>query len=205
MTAEEFAIGIDMGGTNVKSCVVTPAGRVLAEDHFETADDQAASWAARIKSLLEQLQAKHGRTAWIGVASPGLAARDGRTIAWMQGRLASVQGFDWTKHLGRTELVPVLNDAHAAVMGETWLGGAARARDAVLPTLGPLELRAIKPSNVQQWLRTLENLAATYQRVIYSSLNAILTAAVDDELIARNPCKARSGRRPALPARKDIP
>jgi len=80
-----------------------------------------------------------------------------------------------------------------------------RIRVHVLPTLGALELRAIKPSNVQQWLRTLENLAATYQRVIYSSLNAILTAAVDDELIARNPCKARSVRRPALPARKVIP
>lgn len=131
-----YAIGIDVGGTNVKAAAVTEDGRILHEDRFETTDNQAASWAPRIKEHVAQLEREFGPARWIGTASPGLAARDARTIVWMQGRMASVQGFDWTKHLGRDGIVPVLNDAHAAIIGETWLGAAAGARDAVMLTLG---------------------------------------------------------------------
>jgi glucokinase len=53
----------------------------------------------------------------------------------MQGRMSGVQGFDWTKFLGREHLA-VLNDAHAALLGETWLGAAAGAKNVVMLTLG---------------------------------------------------------------------
>ena len=33
-------------------------------------------------------------------------------------------------------------------------------------------------------------LAETYRRVIFSNVSAIFSAAVDDDLIAKNPCKA---------------
>ena len=38
--------------------------------------------------------------------------------------------------LGRTVRVPVLNDAHAALMGEIWQGAAKDKRDVVMLTLG---------------------------------------------------------------------
>ena len=80
-----------------------------------------------------------------------------------------------------------------------------RIRVHVNPALGDLELRAIKPSTIQQWLRGLEKLAPSYRRVIYANVSAILTAAVDDELIVRNPCRAKSVRRPSVPTRKVVP
>ena len=43
---------------------------------------------------------------------------------------------DWTAHLQSPVPVPVLNDAHAALLGEAWTGAAAGCRNAVLLTLG---------------------------------------------------------------------
>ena len=68
------------------------------------------------------------------------------------------------------------------------------------PTFGNQELRAIKPSTVQIWLAELQKrLAPTYVRVLLANLSGILHAAVDDGLIARNPCKAKSVRAPKIP------
>ena len=44
--SSNFAIGIDRGGTNVKTCVIRPDGTLLHEDTFDTADgEQIAVWA----------------------------------------------------------------------------------------------------------------------------------------------------------------
>ena len=45
-----------------------------------------------------------------------------------------IEGFDWGAFLERE--VPVLNDAHAALLGEVWQGAAKGAKDAILLTLG---------------------------------------------------------------------
>lgn len=66
----------------------------------------------------------------------------------------------------------------------------------IAPALGDHELRAIQPSTVRAWLAGLDGLAASYRRVIFANLSGILAAAVDDGLIAANPCAARSVRAP---------
>lgn len=131
----QYAIGIDIGATHVKGVVVTSVGEVLAGDRFDTGDIECA-WAERVKQYVAEIEKAHGPSDAIGIAAPGLVAQDGRSIAWMQGRLAKIQGFDWTLHLGRNRIVPVLNDAHAALLGEMWLGAAKGCRNAVLLTLG---------------------------------------------------------------------
>lgn len=131
-----YAIGIDLGGTNVKAVAVAPDGAILRTDRFETEDGDRPAWLTRVPEYIRRLESELGPARDVGVASPGLAARDGRSIAWMQGRMAAVQGLDWTNHLRRSCPVPVANDAHAALLGETWLGAAKGATDAVLLTLG---------------------------------------------------------------------
>lgn len=70
----------------------------------------------------------------------------------------------------------------------------------LLPTFGGQELRAIRPSSVQAWLSGLQQrLAPSYVRVLLANLSSILRAAVDDGLIARNPCQAKSVRAPMVP------
>ncbi len=79
---------------------------------------------------------RSGDSCWIGLAAPGLAARDALSIGNMQGRLQGLEGLNWTDFLQTTHPVPVLNDAHAALLGEAWKGAAVGYRNAVLLTLG---------------------------------------------------------------------
>jgi integrase len=81
-----------------------------------------------------------------------------------------------------------------------------RLRLHVFPTLGDHELRALRPSVVQAWTRGLQQqLAASYTRVVFANLSAILQAALDDGRIARNPCRVGSVRPPAPDRRKVVP
>ncbi len=81
-----------------------------------------------------------------------------------------------------------------------------RLRLHVLPELGGRELRALRPSVVQAWTRGLQaKLAPNYVRVVFANLSALLSAAVDDGLIGRNPCRAGSVRPPAPERRRVVP
>lgn len=130
-----YAIGFDIGATHVKAVAVDTTGGVLRTDLFETTDEKNV-WQIRIKQHLVDFETQFGGAEWVGIAAPGLAARDSRSIAWMQGRLAGIQDLDWTRRLDRGKLIPILNDAHAALIGELWTGAARGVSDAVLLTLG---------------------------------------------------------------------
>jgi len=54
----------------------------------------------------------------------------------MPGKLQGLEGLNWTDFLQTSHPVPVLNDAHAALLGEAWVGAAAGYRNVVLLTLG---------------------------------------------------------------------
>ena len=133
-----YAIGVDLGGTNIKIAAVSHDGDVLEYQTAETADDvEGGAWANTIKETIEQLQKNRGFAAThIGVASPGLAAKDGLSIANMQGRLEGLQGLIWGDVLKTSRPVLVLNDAHAALLGEVWKGAAQGFTNVVLLTLG---------------------------------------------------------------------
>ncbi len=76
----------------------------------------------------------------------------------------------------------------------------------ILPTFGERELRAIRPSAVQAWVRSrCEACAPRYVRVMLANLSAILGAAVEDGLIATNPCSSRSVRAPAVDTELIVP
>ncbi len=133
----DYAIGIDLGGTNIKAAAVRPSGEVLAESSAETRDDAGAAWAAGVRELIEALEARlGGAAACVGIASPGMAARDGRSMASVSGHLESLQGFDWVDYLGGGRALALVNDGHAALFAEVWKGAAAGAEDAVMLTLG---------------------------------------------------------------------
>src|SRR5437867_9290673 len=131
-----YAIGVDLGSTNIKIVVVSNDGEVLEYSTYETADTEG-SWPQTIKHRIEEIQTRRGIPAsHIGVASPGLASKDGLSIASMQGRLEGLEGLVWTIFLNSPRPVPVLNDAHAALLGELWKGAAAGYTNVVLLTLG---------------------------------------------------------------------
>lgn len=116
--------------------VLSPDGELLDYITSDT-DDSGGTWAETIKLSLRKIQTQRGQPpCHIGIASPGLAAKDGRSIAHMQGRLKGIEGFVWTDFLESSQPVLVLNDAHAALLGELWQGAARGYTDAILLTLG---------------------------------------------------------------------
>jgi glucokinase len=132
-----YAIGVDLGGTNIKVAVVLPDGKILDQLTCETWDGSTVSWAETIKQRIKEIENDRREPArWIGLAAPGLAARDNRSIINMPGKLHGLEGLNWTDFLQTPYPVPVLNDAHAALLGEVWVGSAAGYRNAVLLTLG---------------------------------------------------------------------
>jgi glucokinase len=131
-----YVIGLDIGGSNVKSVCVLPDGEVLAQKSIETLREQPG-WTQRVREHVAALEAAQGSGAMtVGVAAPGIAAPDGRSIWWMQGRLAELQGLDWTSFLGRQSPVTVMNDAQAALLGEVWAGAAEGYANVIMLTLG---------------------------------------------------------------------
>jgi glucokinase len=132
-----YAIGLDLGGTNIKGLAVTPAGRVLAEKLLSTGSAGERSWVRNVDRVLTGLRKLvKCPPAFIGLAAPGLAALDHRSIAFMPERLPGLEKLDWQNHFRVPFAVPVLNDAHAALFGEVWRGAARGCRNVLLLTLG---------------------------------------------------------------------
>src|SRR5437763_1283728 len=132
-----YGIGVDLGGTNLKIAAVSREGEVLDRSISETQADSPASWVETIRQRIKEIEETRAEAArWIGLAAPGLAARDRLTIASMPGKLRRLEGLNWTDSLQTSHPVPVINDAHAALLGESWIGAAVGYRNAVLLTLG---------------------------------------------------------------------
>lgn len=159
-------VGIDVGGTFTKLVAMTPAGVVVARARAATNDSSPARMIADIREQIARIETTMGAAAAIGVACPGLVRRDARAVHWMQGRLHALEGLDWTEALGRGNAtsvstaqaapqappaaqtpmtpsapralmrVPVINDGHAALKAEMWLGAGRGCRDLVMLTLG---------------------------------------------------------------------
>lgn len=140
MVPPTHLIGIDIGGTNIKAALFSAeTGECLSRRTTPTGDGDKVgdkpAWADGVQLLVEEFEREcSGDRLPVGISAPGLAKRDGSCIAWMPGRMAGIENFIWADFLQRK--ATVLNDAHAALLGEVWQGAAKGARDVLLLTLG---------------------------------------------------------------------
>lgn len=142
MADDNTVLGIDMGGTGIKSASLRfPGGQCLHQRTAPTRDgdtvDGEPAFVAEIRQLIAWHESVLGhRLRHIGVSAPGLANRDGTAIAFMPGRLHGLENLVWREALAHPSPVPVLNDGHAALLGEIWLGAARGLKDVAMLTLG---------------------------------------------------------------------
>src|SRR5271165_3538259 len=138
-----WAVGLDMGGTNIRCAAVSVTGDVLLMEHGPSlASRQAAAVAENIAEqtihLLDTARRRGlGSPRAIGVAVPGpLNVHSG--IVMQAPHVAAWRGYPLRRKLealiGR--MVVVENDANAWALGEYWRGAARGRRDVVLLTLG---------------------------------------------------------------------
>lgn len=132
--------GIDLGGTRIKAILRNARdGAEIDREIRETGDGSHAGeipiWANVIRELIHGWEAQHQlKIARVGIAAPGLAHRDGSQILHMPGRMHGLESFDFSTFLKRP--CRVMNDAHAALLGELKEGAAKYHRDILMLTLG---------------------------------------------------------------------
>lgn len=134
-----LAIGIDLGGTNIKAALVdTQSTKTIATLSKPTRDGEfdgdTPRFALTVREIVHEFEAQSGSRLAVGLSAPGLANPNGQCIDWMPGRMHGLEKFAWADFLERD--CRVLNDAHAALLGEVWAGAAKDTQDAFMLTLG---------------------------------------------------------------------
>ncbi len=135
------AIGIDLGGTNIKGVLIDDTGNILHQLNRPTQDDRneqgsdGSNWKAAVKETIAELEQGHPQLTAIGLSAPGIANKDHSAIASMPGRLYGLDHFHWGNFLGKRR-VPVLNDADAALIAESMYGAGKGYQHIFMLTLG---------------------------------------------------------------------
>lgn len=125
------AIGIDLGGTNVKAVLISQQGEVLTK---EIVPIRNSDWRGAVREGFMKIKALDVPVSCIGLAAPGLPDQQNKQINFMPGRLEGLEGFNWSDFLQNK--VDVLNDAHAALLAEVNFGIAKGLKNVIMLTLG---------------------------------------------------------------------
>jgi glucokinase len=135
-------IGVDLGGTNLRSAILSPEGEIL--DRHKEATHAAEGWEKVVARLVENIKRQRESAvrrgfdvAAVGVGAPGVIQAD-------KGVVVKSPNFpDWDNlplkdQLEKTLDIPVFleNDANAAALGEQWHGAGQGIRSMILLTLG---------------------------------------------------------------------
>ena len=137
-----FYLGIDLGGTNIKSGVVDDTGRPLSSVSIETDAAQGPEVGVENLARAGRLAVNESGVGWdritgVGLGSPG-------TMDLSRGMLLEPPNLPgWNQLPIRDQLADKLskptilqNDANAAAFGEFWAGAGRNTRSLVLFTLG---------------------------------------------------------------------
>ena len=131
----DAAIGIDLGGTRIKSVLVDDAGNILHQQYSDTDDREGAVWKNAVKdSVVKLIQKTNAGQTSIGISAPGLPNASNEAIAFMPGRMQGLENLIWKDFLGHQAYV--VNDAIAAMMAEAKFGAARGKKHVVMLTLG---------------------------------------------------------------------
>jgi glucokinase len=136
-----FAIGVDLGGTNLRIAAIDDKGKTL--DKITTSTEVARGRDQVIDEMcaaIEEIVAKlHGTgdMAGIGIGVPGI-------IEMQTGMLHQSPNLPgWENYPVRDEIerrlkttVVLENDANVAALGEKWLGAGTEVDDMIMLTLG---------------------------------------------------------------------
>jgi glucokinase len=126
--SERYAIGVDLGGTNLRVALVGEKGEILKKIKEPSSGDVAGALARTVRGLLGP------RVVGVGVGVAGIIDRKEMRILTSP-NLHALDGFGFGE-LGLDVPLVVENDANAAALGEKWMGAGRQYEDFVLLTLG---------------------------------------------------------------------
>lgn len=137
---KQFALGIDIGGTNTKFGIVNQRGEILSKGRVKTTDypdvqDFINALYTKIQPAIEEAS-KDSIFAGIGVGAP-----NGN---YYEGTIQDATNLEWKGIIPFTEMMQakfgvdckITNDANAAALGEMLYGAARGMKDFIMITLG---------------------------------------------------------------------
>jgi glucokinase len=138
-----FAIGVDLGGTNLRIAAVGERGKLLEKVTTDTGvarpRDEVIAEMCRAIQALEKKRKAGGRLAGIGVGVPGIIDLRSGTLRESP-NLPGWENYpvreEIERRLGTRVGVLLENDANAAALGEKWLGAGREVDDLCMITLG---------------------------------------------------------------------
>src|SRR5215470_8995082 len=136
----EYAIGVDLGGTNLRAAAIDRSGKLLDKISGSTnfVEGREAVLGDIVKAI-QTMREKHGPAglAGIGVGVPGfIRMKEGYITG--SNNLPYLENFPVRDEISRRlgTMVILENDANAAALGEKWIGAGRDVDDLVLLTLG---------------------------------------------------------------------
>ncbi|MBL8178746.1 MAG: ROK family protein [Bryobacterales bacterium] len=137
---DQFAIGVDLGGTNLRAAAVSASGQMIEKIAAGTDLTQGPERVVSdICACIESLRDRHKnlRLAGAGIGVPGFIRMAEGFIVGSH-NLPPLNNYpirDAIEHRLGTPVV-LENDANAAALGEKWIGAGRDVDDLVLLTLG---------------------------------------------------------------------
>lgn len=132
-----YAIGVDLGGTNMRAALVDEQGKIHAQARTKTpVEDGPEATAISMSALVKEVQGKFD-VIGIGIGSPGPLSRSEKMI-YQTPNLPGFDRFPLGKRIeelsGKT--VYIDNDAKCATYGEALFGRAKGRKNFILMTFG---------------------------------------------------------------------
>lgn len=133
MSSVDFAIGIDVGGTNMRAARISPSREILDKVSIAGSRDPRRALDL-IKNLVRQMGGQDA--IGIGIGIPGRV--DGWTGEIISGGFLDLSSVDLKHEIGASFHGPVVvaNDCSMALIGEARRGAAKGLRSAVMMTIG---------------------------------------------------------------------
>lgn len=135
------AIGVDIGGTNLRAAVVDQTGKILAFTHAKSpiADPTqgCTQLVQAIRSVAAQANLQLGQLQGVGLGIPGWQDRlHGRLV--FAPKMAHWQPIFDLERLQKALDLPIYvdSDPHVATLGELWVGAGQGSRHLIMITLG---------------------------------------------------------------------
>ncbi len=128
---KKYAIGIDIGGTNLRVALVSREGEIVQKIKEATSDEVLALLFKSIEAIFSE------NVCGIGIGVAGLvSSKEGKVLS--SPNLHQIEQVNLVSEIKKKFGVPVLieNDANSAAYGEMWLGVGKKFPSFVLFTLG---------------------------------------------------------------------
>lgn len=134
-------LGIDIGGTKIKTVILDDKGTVLERNEVLTEDTSKGKelWKKKMITLIEAKSEQYAKSnpeaLKCGISAPGLVDAENKMTLHMPKRLQGIENFNWSEALQRD--IRVINDGHAACLAEyESLYSAEGVQNLLMLTLG---------------------------------------------------------------------